>query len=47
MTVLERCQHLRERITQRDHLRRADKEAEAFRAQSANCDQREPNWQMM
>jgi hypothetical protein len=32
MTVLERCQHLRERITQRDILRRADKEAEAFRA---------------
>ncbi|MEQ1886560.1 MAG: hypothetical protein ABL967_15960 [Bryobacteraceae bacterium] len=32
MTVLERCKNLREVITQRDVLRRADKEAEAFRA---------------
>ncbi len=32
MTVLDHCKNLRERITQRDVLRRADKEAEAFRA---------------
>lgn len=35
MTVLERCKNLRERITQRDVLRRADKEAETFRARVA------------
>src|ERR1700730_6744080 len=32
MTVFERCKNLREQIAQRDGLRRADKEAEAFRA---------------
>jgi hypothetical protein len=32
MTVFERCKNLREQIVQRDSLRRADKEAEAFRA---------------
>lgn len=34
MTVLERCKNLRELITQRDVLRRADKEAEVFRARA-------------
>ena len=34
MTVLERCKNLRELIIKRDVLRRADKEAEVFRARA-------------
>jgi hypothetical protein len=35
MTVIERCKNLRDQITKRENLRRADKEAETFRARAA------------